>query len=105
MYSSSLDEGRHLPFESKMIQFGEPFQYHLYCVWTRLCRILLKLLTAPEMGGHLSPLLSLRLPAYYPRALDKHPPLARGCGVSASRQFLVFFPGLDGVQRGKPREG
>lgn len=105
MYSSSLDVGRHLRFESRMIQYGEPFQYHLYCVYIRLCSILLKLLAAPEMGGHLSPLLSPRLPAYYPRALDKRPLLARGCEVSASRQFLMLFTGLDGVQRGKPREG
>lgn len=48
MYSSSLDVGRHLRFESRMIQYGEPFQYHLYCVYIRLCSILLKLLAAPR---------------------------------------------------------
>lgn len=55
------------------------------------------------MGEHLSPLLSLRL-LDYPRALDKPPPLALECEVSAFSLPLLPFTGLDGVQRDKPRE-
>lgn len=68
-----------------MIQFRKTFLGTISVVYSKLCRILFKMLPAPVIGGHLSPLLSLRLPAY-PETLDKHlPPATLECEISASK--------------------
>lgn len=89
-----------------MIQFKETFPGTTSVVYRKLCSILFKLLPAPVIGENLSPLLSLRPPAY-PKALDKHPPLVPPqCEISASElpasscHFLVAYT----AQKGKLRD-